>query len=117
MRWTAGFAHIPPFIAGATTTGPANESSERAQQVVGQPAGRLGQEVGRGRGDAEQLGRSASSMWGSGCPAREDLGAHRPAGEGLERLRRRPARVAERVMTTDTPAPACTSRLTRAAVL
>ena len=77
---------------------------QRREQVVGQAQGRLGQQVGRGRRHAEQLGGvgQLDVRMGPGPPEVQGYG---PAREGLKRLRP-DQRVADSVITTRTPAPA-----------
>ena len=116
LRWTDGFSHMRLFIAGARIIGPWNANSSVLRQVVGQAQGRLGQQVGRGRGDAEQLGGVGQLDVRMG-PGPEDVAGHGPAGEGLEGLGPDQPRGRLRSSPRETPAPACTSRLTRAAVL
>ena len=52
----AGCSHMRSFIAGATSTGQRAASAVARQQVVGEPVGELGDRVGRGRRDQEDVG-------------------------------------------------------------
>ena len=97
--WVALWRHIRSFIAGATSSGAGRGQRGAGQQVVGQAVSELGDRVGRGGDDREDVGARhqlevrdrvvvGSRVAGEGAAggiALELLDEHGRAGDSLER--------------------------------
>jgi hypothetical protein len=114
----AGCSHMRWFIAGAIAIGAVGGQAQRADEVVGEAVRELGQRVGGGRREHDDVG-----------PAREFDVAHRRFGGGCPTAMCAPAagqawkvcaptkRCAFSVIATCTVAPASRRRRTRSAAL
>ena len=118
FRWTAGFAHIAAFIAGATSTGHSAHKTRVVSRSSAAPCAALARKSAEAGATTIRSARAVSSMW---APS-----GYRP-GSKLRVATGRPVSAAKvatpmnfralLVTTAVTPTPRWTSMLARAAAL